>query len=157
MSEIGTIVSVICVCAIASSIIRVVVPQGNTTKLLNTVIGVFILCCMIVPVKNFITNFNANITITEPNGDLSSLSLDAYNQAVIIETQNTLQNTLVSYLASENIQTQEVSVTLDSTDEGGIYIDSISIYISNQDSSHTQRIIELTEQKFQITPSIILR
>ena len=157
MKSIATIAAVICIGALGCSIVSAVAPQGSTRRILNTVLGAFILCSMLVPIKNAITDFNVNISITTPEADLQVVADEAYNTAVMTETKATLESTLISYLENNNISPENVVIQLASYDNGGIYIDKISIYISKVYENKTAEIINLTQGKFEVKPQIILR
>lgn len=157
MKSIAVIAAVICVAALGCSLVSAVAPQGNTRRILNTVLGAFILCSMLVPIKNAITDFNLNISIATPETDLKAVADEAYNTAVMAETKATLENTLLAYLENNKISPENVEMELASYDNGGIYIGKISIYISKVYENKTAEIINLTKEKFEVKPQIILR
>lgn len=156
MKEIGTIVAVICVCSVASSLVDLVAPKGSTQKLLHTVLGVFILCGMIVPIKNLVLNFDTNVNIPIETESITEYADDAYNQAVVLETKINLQTSLSSYLQSKNIKVDDVNIELEFYDDGGIYIENISIYISKEYSEKTQLITSCIKEKFEVEPKVVL-
>lgn len=157
MNSIASVVAVICVSALGCSLVSVVAPQGMTRKVLNTVFGVFILCAMLVPVKEAITNFNVNISIAPESENLTADGEQAYNKAVMIETKAGLENTLISYLNNKKYAVLDADIELASYEDGGIYISDICIYISKENENHTQKIINLTQEKFEVKPEIVLR
>lgn len=157
MKSIATVAAVICVAALGCSLVNVVAPQGSTKKILNTVLGAFILCSLLVPIKNAITDFNVNISIAPPGEDLSVVADIAYNKAIMAETKASLESTLIAYLETENCPVENVEIQLSSYDNGGIYISTISIYISKEYNSNAEKVISLTKKKFEVEPHIILR
>ena len=157
MKSVSVIVAVVCIAALGCSIISVVVPQGNTKRILNTVLGVFVFCTMLVPVKNAIRDFNVNIEIAQESDDLSILADEAYNQAIVIETNAILESTLMSYLEHENLHILSTDIELDSYDDGGIYISGINIYISKDNECFTNQIKRMTKKKFEVEPCVYLR
>lgn len=157
MSSIATVVLVICVAALACSFVSIVAPQGSTNRILNTVLGAFILCSMIVPIKNAVTDFNVNVEVAQSSDDLVATADEAYNNAVLTETKALLESRLCELLSENGINVEEVSITLAVNENNGIYIDSASIYILKKDESKESDIINLTKGKFEVTPNIITR
>lgn len=157
MSTIATVAAVVCVCSISCSLIGVISPQGNTRRILNTVIGAFILCCMIIPIKNAITNFHLDIQIPKSADTLTASADEAYNNAVIVETQALLENRLKTLMLQNNINISSANLTLEGNENGGIYIGSISIYINKAQENLVGKIKTLTEKEFQITPIVTVR
>ncbi|MGN1138416.1 MAG: hypothetical protein ACI4RM_03135 [Ruminococcus sp.] len=157
MNTIATVIMVICVVSIAGSLITIVVPKDNTGKVLATVLGVFIICSMIVPIKTAVQNFSVNINVPTESEDLTASADEAFNRAVVIETQNKLESQAMLYLSQEGINVLEVSISLESDEKGGIYIDNIIIYIQKEDETKTQIICDKIKEKFEITPNVILR
>ena len=157
MKSIGIIVAVICVSALGCSIISSIAPQGSTRKILNTVLGAFILCSMLVPIKTAISDFDMNIRISAPEQDLQAVADEAYNTAIMAETKATLESALLYHLENNKISPDKVEITLASYDNGGIYIDKISIYISQVYKKDIEIVENLTQEKFEVKPHIILR
>lgn len=157
MNTIATVIMVICVVSIAGSLVSIVVPKDNTGRVLATVLGVFIICSMIVPIKTAVQNFSVSINVPTESKDLTASADEAFNKAVVIETQNKLESQAMLYLAQEGINVLEASISLESDKKGGIYIDNIIIYIQKEDETKTQIICEKIKEKFEITPSVILR
>jgi hypothetical protein len=157
LNTVATVAAVICVTAIGCSFVGVLVPQGSTKKVINVVIGVFLLCTMIVPIKNAIQNFKLETTISDSAEDLTASADEAYNNAVLKETQSILESKLKSSLAQNNINPYSLEINLSATENGGIYIKSISIYILQKDEALTQNIISITEEQFEIKPEVLTR
>lgn len=155
MSSIATVAAVMCVGAVACSFVSVAVPSGNTRRILNTVLGAFMLCCMIAPVSNALKSFSVNISVAPSSENLTATADEAYNNAVLSQTKANLESTLTAYLAENGCSVKGVEITLDVFDNGGIYISGISIYISTEDIEKRDKLIALTEDKFQETPRII--
>lgn len=154
MNSIASVAAVICAVSIASSLIGLIVPQGSSKRVINTVIGVFVICCLIIPVKNAVSGLNFDIKLPELKGSLTASGDEAYSKALIKETESKLESALVSYLLSKNIKIKKADIQLNTSDKKGIYIERISIYINKSDISRSAEIISLTENKFEKTPEL---
>lgn len=51
MSGLFTVVVVMCASALICSLVQTFVTDGSTKKIISLVLGAFIICCMVVPVK----------------------------------------------------------------------------------------------------------
>ena len=156
MNSIAALIGMLCACAVAVSVLKIISPNGMTEKTLNLVIGVFIICVMIVPIKNFFTDFNLNITSPEIPESISADAKKAYNSAIIAETKSRLEKTLISSLSTDGFSVNSVDVNLGENNDGGIYITGINIYI-NKTEKYISKIIRRTEEEFNITPRVIVR
>lgn len=61
MSGLFTVVVVMCASALICSLVQTFVTDGSTKKIISLVLGAFIICCMVVPVKNAVSSFNTDI------------------------------------------------------------------------------------------------
>ena len=154
MSGIASVAAMICSVAIASSLIALMVPQGSTKRVLYTVIGVFVICSLIVPVKNVVTGFDLNIDIPKLSDSLTASGDEAYKKALTAETESKLKTSLVSYLYSKGYKIKNAVIKVNTNKKTGIYIEHINIYINRKDLINSGEIISLTENKFERTPKI---
>ncbi|MCH5304321.1 MAG: stage III sporulation protein AF [Ruminococcus sp.] len=156
MSSIISVSAVVCTVAVACSIVTLIVPQGSTKRVINAVVGVFIICCMILPVKNAVSGFTLDFHIPNLEGSFTASSDEAYEKAVLSETKSSLESSLVSYLLSKNYKVKSAEITLNSKVKSGIYIESICIYIDKSELKNSPEIISLTEKKFETTPELLV-
>ena len=56
MSGLFTVVVVMCASALICSLVQTFVTDGSTKKIISLVLGAFIICCMVVPVKNAVSS-----------------------------------------------------------------------------------------------------
>ncbi len=146
----------VCACAVVVSLLGIISPNGMTEKTLNLVIGVFIVCVMIVPVKSFFTDFKIDIKAPEISDTISADAQKAYNNAVITETKSRLESSLLSLLSGESFRVKTVEISLGENSGGGIYITGINIYIDKSEKS-ISKIVRRTEEEFRVTPRVIVR
>ncbi|MBR1731810.1 MAG: stage III sporulation protein AF [Ruminococcus sp.] len=156
MSNFAALIGMVCVCAAVVSILSAISPNGITSKTLSLVIGVFIICVMLSPVKSFFTDFSLNLSVPEIPDSISSDAHDAYNEAVITETENRLEASLLSTLLNNGFSVSSVEIALGVNKDGGIYIEGINIYI-NKTEEHIPQIIRKTEEEYSITPKVIVK
>ena len=152
MSSVYSLATVLCICALAASLINFVSAHGVTRKLMNTVIGVFVAVCMIMPVKTLIGDFKLDYNVDA--SDIEAYSADAYNDTVLAETKSMLEARLLSLLAERGVKPKSVEVELKTKSDGGVYISEIRIYIVQSDSGKAGRISAAVEGEFGRKPVI---
>ena len=104
-----------------------------------------------------IYTFSININIPPQSESLTASADEAYNTAVITETENILENQAILYLSQSGVNVSDISISLASDEKGGIYIDGIIIYIQKEEESKTQFITDKIKEKFEVIPSVVLR
>ncbi len=155
MSSIAALIGTVCVVSIVVSLLGIISPNGMTEKTLNLVIGVFIICAMLIPVKSFFTDFDFKLDFAKKSEAVSSQAQQAYNKAVVDECRNRLEGSLLSILKNNDFDVNKVEIKLDKKEDGGIYVSRIYIYIDKTET-RIQKIIRRTEQEFKITPRVIV-
>lgn len=156
MNSIAALIGTACVCAVAVSLLSLLSPNGIMSKNLNLVIGLFIICVMLVPVKNFITNFNADIKTPKIPDSITSDAQKAYDNSVITETETRLEKSLQSTLLNNGHKIKSVDIKTSLNKDRGIYIAGINIYIDSKEKN-IQKIIRSTEEEFKVTPKVTVK
>ena len=141
MSGLFTVVVVMCASALICSLVQTCVTDGSTKKIISLVLGAFIICCMVVPVKNAV----------------SSISTDdeAYSNVVIKQTEINLETALKNILLQNNITIKSCDIILSRVENNGIIIASISIYIDKEFVRYTNLVSSIVYDNFGITPNIM--
>ncbi len=154
MKGIADVAAVICAAAIASSLISILIPQGSTKKVLSAVIGVFILCTLIVPIKNAVSGISLELDVLKLTESITASADEAYEDAVIKETKSRLESSVASYLLSEGFKVKTAEIKLGKDDISGINIKSLRIYIDKSEIMNSVRIIDLIKRKYEVYPVI---
>lgn len=154
MKEIASTAGVICAVVIAVSLVSLIVPQGSTRRVMNTVIGVFVLCCMIVPVSRAVSGFKIDFDVPKLEKSFTASADEAYQNALLRETRISLENSAKTYLLSKGCRIRKIKIILNSDDKKGIYITRFRIYINKNEVGKYSDIISLIENKFEKTPEI---
>lgn len=154
MSGLFTVVVVMCASALICSLVQTFVTDGSTKKIISLVLGAFIICCMVVPVKNAVSSFNTDIE--EKQNSVKEISTDdeAYSNAVIKQTEINLETALKSFLQN-NITIKSCDIILSRVENNGIIIASISIYIDKEFVRYTNLVSSIVYDNFGITPNIM--
>lgn len=152
MSYISNTALIICTCAVACAVLQILLPEGKTGKTINLIVTAFLILILISPIKNLFLNENK---LTIPTPDETKIMAE-YNDKVVSTAKDNVRNSLKSLFQQNDIQVKDVYVELKTDEQGGIIIDYINIYISDDINSSQSKIINLVESNYNITPSIIL-
>lgn len=155
MNSLYTVTAVICSSAIICTILSNFVNDSGTKKILNLVLGAFIICSLIVPVKNAIGGFNVNIDEYQSSQELTSTADEAYSGEIISLTQQNLEQTVKDLLKQNGIEINRAKIILALSDENSIIISSVSIYISKEYTQYTEKIYEIVYDNFTVAPIIM--
>jgi hypothetical protein len=142
---------ILCTCTIACVVIKMLLPQGKTQKTMNLIITAFLIIVMISPIINLFSK-SEGIEVSTPD---EAKIMEEYNSKVLSVTQDNIRNSLCALLKQNSYEYSKVYVSVKTSQDNGIIIDYICIYI-NRDNKHSQDIISLTEENFGITPEIVL-
>lgn len=155
MNEILAVTSSICASALICTLISNLITDGSTKKIISLVLGAFIICSMIAPIRNAVNGFNDSITEITPSDNIISTSDEAYSNAVLKQTRENLETSLSDILLQNGVKINSCKIILTITDKNSIIISSICIYISKEYTQYTDLISEITFQNFSVQPSII--
>lgn len=155
MGEVFTVVSVICASSLICTLVSAFVTDGSTKKIINLVLGAFVICSLIIPVKNALSSFDINISQYESPESVTSTDDEAYSKAILNLTKQNLESTVRDLMLQNNIEIDDCEIILAQTDENSIIISSLSIYISKEYVQYTDLISQIAEDNFGVLPSVM--
>lgn len=155
MNEILTVTSAICASALICTLVSNFVTDGSTKKIISLVLGAFIICSMIVPIKNAVNGFSEEIAETDISDSAVSTDDEAYSREILKQTRKNLESALKDLLLQNGVEINSCEIILAVTDDNSIIISSVSIYISKEYTQYSDLISEITFQNFSVQPNII--
>lgn len=155
MNEILTVTLAICASALICTLISNFVTDGSTKKIISLVLGAFIICSMIVPIKNAVNGFSEEIADTNITNSAVSTDDEAYSREILKQTRKNLESALNDLLLQNGVEINSCEINLALTDDNSIIISSVSIYISKEYTQYSDLISEITFQNFSVQPNII--
>lgn len=156
MKELFNVAIVVCATSLICTLVTTFVTDGSTKKIVNLVLGAFIICCMINPVKNAVSSFDIDISQYETAENITASSDEAYSNMIVNRTRENLELAAADLLMQNNIEVESCKFIL--ATEGGerIIISSASIYINKENAGCTNEISELIRTNFGVEPEIIM-
>lgn len=155
MNEILAVTSAICASALICTLVSNFVTDGSTKKIICLVLGAFIICSMIVPIKNAVNGFSEEIAETDISDLAVSTDDEAYSREILKQTRKNLESALKDLLLQNGVEINSCEIILAVTDDNSIIISSVSIYISKEYTQYSNLISEVTFQNFSVQPNII--
>lgn len=155
MNEILAVTSAICASALICTLVSNFVTDGSTKKIIRLVLGAFIICSMIVPIKNAVSGFSEEIAETDISDSAVSTDDEAYSREILKQTRINLESALKDLLLQNGVEINSCEIILALTDDNSIIISSVCIYISKEYTQYTDLISEITFQNFSVQPNII--
>lgn len=155
MNEILAVTSAICASALICTLVSNFVTDGSTKKIISIVLGAFIICSMIVPIKNAVNGFSEEIAETDIADSAVSTDDEAYSREILKQTRKNLESALKDLLLQNSVEINSCEIILAVTDDNSIIISSVSIYISKEYTQYSDLISEVTFQNFSVQPNII--
>lgn len=155
MKGLFTVVVVICAASLICTLVSTFITDGSTKKIVNLVLGAFIVCSLITPVISAFSSVDVNLSGYDTSESIISSNDEAYSNEIIKQTQANLENSAKDILLQNGISINSCKIILANEDENRIIISSISIYINKDDVANNQSIQEIIKDNFGITPSIM--
>lgn len=155
MNELLAVTSVISASALICTLVSNFVTDGSTKKIISLVLGAFIICSMIVPIKNAVNGFSEEIAETDISDLAVSTDDEAYSREILKQTRSNLESALKDLLLQNGVEINSCEIILAVTDDNSIIISSVSIYISKEYTQYSDLISEITFQNFSVQPNII--
>ena len=147
---------VLCVCCVATSVISVLIPSGRMKKIINLVLGLFLICSMIIPIFGFISTASSDFNIEENPLNISTPDEYLYEKEVLKRTADNLVLVANDMLSNENIECENIEIGLKKSDNNSIYISCINIYISNDMIEKTEDIKKIIRINMMKEPVVIV-
>lgn len=155
MKGLFTVVVVVCAASLICTLVSTFITDGSTKKIVNLVLGAFIVCSLISPVMSAFSSVDVNLSEYDTSDSIISSNDEAYSNKIIKQTQTNLENSARDILLQNGININSCKIILANEDENRIIISSVSIYISKDNAGQIQSIQEIIKENFGINPSVM--
>lgn len=143
----------LCCCLVVSSLVRIIAPSGNTSKILSLIIGLFTICCLISPFVALFKDIDVNIYQKELNTESTNLT-ELYDEQVLSTTGEYINTYVLSLLKNAEIVPENIKTVLGVTKEKGIYVKQMNIYVRKYTWDKADEIKSLIETSLGIEPKV---
>lgn len=148
--------AMICVCCVICGALGILAPLGNTRKLMNVVMGIFFLAAAVSSFSEAEVNFQGG-SFDIPESEELTLEYEGYGTKEVLRVaQEKLEEYAAYILEQEGIEPEDISVILEMDQSGGIYVESINIYINQeQNRLFKTKISSTIKNEFKVFPNIV--
>ena len=120
----------VCLVSVICTIIEILFPKGKMEKIFQVVLGVFMLCSLLIPLKKTLANIHFDAKKPEnfikDKGKLKSTTDDQ----IKIAAQNKLKRTVEKILTAKGVKPEKINVIMDTTEDSCISIKKIEVFLS---------------------------
>lgn len=148
--------NLVCLCLIACSILGVIAPLSRMRKIVNLVLGAFIITSLLIPAMSLVDVISTDFSVSEQVVDTDSDTQYEYDQLVLQQTADNLVSCANNILLQDEIVAENIEVFIKKTDNNSIYISRINIYISKEYENKTQQIAKSIGTNMSKEPVIII-
>lgn len=156
MNAIKSWAMIICFVSIICTIAEMLVPSGKMEKMFKLIIGVFMLCSILIPIKNTMSNISFD-TKKSKNfiKEESKLKEIIDNQTEVTAKEN-IKGMIKKFLDTKNIKPEKINVIMDTKQDNCISIKKIEVFLARGDESKKDMIKKELEQKLEIKTDVIV-
>lgn len=136
----------IIICSIVTAVVTVISPSGNTARALKTVVAVFMVCAFLSP---FFDGNGVETDFELPDFQDNEKVLTAeITESMLNETENQAVIKIEELLESLSVNAKEIHVYADVNKDNIIYIEYISLTISEKFSYREKQIASNLKSMF---------
>ncbi|MEE0060204.1 MAG: stage III sporulation protein AF [Acutalibacteraceae bacterium] len=155
MSVISSWAASVCTVAIICALFDMLVPEGNTTKMLNFVLGTFLVVAIIIPFVDIVKS--GSFKVDDIRFDDSNYTLIQQNEDLTLEVgKSTIENIIAKVLQEKNIAYKKIVINMDSSTNKSIDIIRAEIYINSTNRNRLVEIQRIVKEQTGITPELIV-
>ena len=131
-------------------------PFTVTKKTVSFVMGAFMICSMLIPLIGAITSFSVDYEGSDEIIDYNDNFDAQLEKEVLDKTAENLVIVTNDLLTSIGITPQDIKISIGKSDNNSIYISSIYIYITEQDSERSDYIKNHIARNMSMEPVVIV-
>ena len=153
MKGLTTVAATVCACTIVAALLSHFVTDGSMKRLMQLIMGAFIVCAMAVPVANAVGAVAADWQTILPEESAATAD-EAVNREVLRLTKHNLEQAMRDILAQNGYPVKKAEVTLALADDNRVTIAAAALTVGAAYADAQEEIAALIERHFAVTPQI---
>lgn len=153
MNELSSWAVSVCTVAVICSLVEMLAPEGSLSKLLNFVLGLFLVVSVLLPFVKIIQNGELKLSKLEIQQQTPKFESDVDN-LTIAYGKSAVEKIIESCLSQNDIPYQKISISMDSSTGNSIDIIKADVYVGAEYRNRFQEIQDIIKQSTGITPNI---
>lgn len=153
MEEITQWANAVCAVAVVCSIIELVAPKGEINKMINFILGLFLVVSVLFPVANSLKLDNFRIDKMENYSQNFTFQKDTDNLTIQVG-KSAIEKLIANALDQQNINYKKIIVNMDSSTGNSIDIIRAEIYVDKSYRNNLIQVQDIVEKSIGIKPSV---
>lgn len=155
MSAITSWAGAVCAVAVICTLYDMLVPEGNTSKMLNFVLGMFLVVAILIPFANILKSGDFNFKDIEYNSQSFTLTEESDDLTLSVG-KSTVEKIIAEALQEKEISYKKIVVDMDSSNGNSIDIIRAEIHVTSDYRNQLIDIQNTVKEKTGITPDVIV-
>lgn len=153
MDAVKSWAAMLCVVAVGCALVQMLAPREGMGKILKLIIAAFFLCCMVSPLLSLksLTGLNLDMLPDEVSADLLQ---ERVNEQLKRQMEAAVEKVADNTLKNYGITAEKVTVQTDTSEEGGIYIRQVILYLNSQNIQKALTARQVMEQQLGVDVSV---
>ncbi len=131
-------------------------PQGKMEKIFRIVLCVFMLCSLLVPLKNTFKNINFNAKKPENFIKEQDKLKSTVEEQLKSATQKNLRPTIEQILKAHGTKSEKVNIIMDTTPDNCISIKKIEVFLPKGDENKKDAIKKELKKKLELKVDVVV-
>ena len=142
-----------CAAALVGAILLSLTPKNGIGKLLSVLTSVFFLTVLVAPLSS-LTSLPPFSLQEAPQEVQDGMLTERYRRQLQKQMEDAAFSVADSVLSAYGYHADEVEIGTDISEEGYIYMDSITVFVDSKNAAHSVAIGTLLENRFGIPVTV---
>lgn len=156
MSAIKSWAMIICLVSVICTIIELLFPNGRMSKVFNIILGIFMLCSILIPLKNTFAQINFSSKKTENFINDKDKLKSIVDDQVQMSTRQKLMQNIRKILENKNVNPEKINIIMDTNKEDCISIKKVRIFILKGDENKKDIIKNELKKKLELEIEVVV-
>lgn len=156
MNGIKSWAMIICFVSVICTIVEMMVPSGKMEKMFKLIIGIFMLCSILIPLKNTISNISFDVKKSKNFIKDESKLKDIIDNQTETTAKENIKSIIKNFLDAKDIKPEKINIIMDTKQDNCISIKKIEVFLVRGDESKKDMIKKELEQKLEIKTDVIV-
>lgn len=142
--------AMLCAVALGCALLQMLAPKEGLGRIFKLIAAAFFLCCLVTPLLSLksLTRLSVDFLPEEVRADVLQ---ERVNEQVLRQIDAALQRVTAEALEGRNIKVEKVAVQTDTSEDGGIYIERVILYMDKQNIKNAMTARQVMEQRLGVT------
>lgn len=154
MSGVQEWIGVICISAIACTMLEFMAPNGKMEKIVRIVFGAFMIIAIISPLVDTAINVNFKLDNKDLNKASSNFNQKICDQSIELASNN-IKKIVEDELNRMNLKSKKIDVIMDKEDKDCISISKVKIYIDNSMLKNKEEVRNKLKEKLNLNIEVL--